>query len=164
MLNKEERLFHTLYSCGLITKSSIVNKIGGDEDLINDLMERKLLSKTKVDVGKPVAIYHFTKKGEKEYVKRFHKSSFYKNENFEKASKLSYLYCSLTDEEKKSWITQGELKEKIQFEIYPDAVFVKNNTLIGLFVCYESELTDDVKSKMKEFANLYKITVKVKTI
>ena len=56
----EEKIFHALYSCGAVTKNTI-RKLGGDEDTIIGLIDKKLVKKEQIDIGsKSIAIYRFT--------------------------------------------------------------------------------------------------------
>ena len=56
MLNlQEETVMNALYSCAAITKNTI-RKLGGDEDTILNLINKKYIKKNKVKIK--VGVYH----------------------------------------------------------------------------------------------------------
>ena len=86
MLNlQEETVMNALYSCAAITKNTI-RKLGGDEDTILNLINKKYIKKEKIDIdNKSIAIYKLTKQGEKAYIDKFGKKHFVPN--------TIYLFC-----------------------------------------------------------------------
>ena len=159
----EEKVFHALYSCGAITKNTI-RKLGGDEDTIISLMDKKLIKKEKMDIdSKSIAVYKFTKQGEKAYIDKFGKKHFYRCSKLRKAAELGYFYASLTDEEKDSWKSKDELSQEMRCSMYPDSIFNKGGIPCGVFVVK----TEDVEEKLpeyKQFAKEQKIKIILKRI
>ena len=159
----EEKVLHALYSCGAITKNTI-RKLGGDEDTIINLIEKKLVKKEKMDIdNKSIAVYRLTRQGEKAYIDRFGKKHFYRCSNLRKAAELGYFYASLTDEEKDSWKSKDELSQEMHCSMYPDSIFNKNGIPCGVFVI-KAEDVDEKLSLFKQFAKEQKIKVILKKI
>lgn len=159
----EEKLFHALYSCGAVTKNTI-RKLGGDEDTIISMIDKKYIKKEKLDIdNKSIAVYCLTKQGEKTYADKFNKKYFYRCANLRKAAELGYFYSSLSEEEKDSWKSKDELSQEMKCSIYPDSIFIKNGIPCGVFVVK----TEDVEERLpqyKEFAQQHKIKVILKRI
>ena len=148
----EEKIFHALYSCGAVTKNTI-RKLGGDEDTIIGLIDKKLVKKEQIDIGsKSIAIYRFTRQGEKAYIDRFGKKHFYRCANLRKAAELAYFYASLTEEEKDSWRSKDELSQEMKCSLYPDSIFNKGGVDCGVFIVK----AEDVDAKLDEYKQLAK--------
>lgn len=164
MLNlQEENVMNALYSCAAITKNTI-RKLGGDEDTILNLINKKYIKKEKIDIdNKSIAIYKLTKQGEKAYIDKFGKKYFYRCSNLRKAAELGYFYALLTEEEKATWKSKDELAQALNCSIYPDAVFTRGGIPSGVFVI-KTEDVDKKLPELKEFAKEQKIKIILKRI
>ena len=160
----ETKVCHALYACGGITKNTI-RRLGGDEDTIISLMEKKMVKKDKFEIdGKPIAVYRFTRVGEKEYTELFNKNRFYRCENLRKAIELGYFYSSLSDEDKDTWVSKDEFSEEDGANsARPDATFTKQGIKCGIFVLKESD--GNIKlDEFKKYAMTHKLRIVLKKI
>jgi hypothetical protein len=151
MISHGQAILDAIYSCGTITRSSIL-KSGNTDEIIKDLIEEKIIKKQAVEINeKKIAVYTFTKFGERFYTEQTGKTLFFRCPSIEKAVALSYIYSNLTKDEQTTWKSKDVWLHEEEETIVPDATYMQKNILNGVCIMNKSE-QDDIKKK-KELAN-----------
>lgn len=139
-------LMKILYDCGAITNEEI-EKLGIDFSLIDNLLRKEQLF-TKMQ-GKTI-YYYLNDFGEKMYRLETDKKLFYRCANFEKMKTLVSFYSNLTKEERDSWKSKDEWYYEGYVGAIPDATFIKDNLMYGVYIQTENT-TKNMIDKIEKF-------------
>lgn len=143
----EKKIMDGIYSCGTISRSSIL-KDNISDIYITGLIDKKIIRKQAFKIGeKKIAIYTFTKFGERYYTEQTNKTLFFRCSSMEKMLALSYTYSNLSDEAKETWKSKDEWMCEEGETVVPDATFIQNKTKYGLSIMLKSEKKDFKKKK-----------------
>lgn len=127
-------LLKALYDCGAMSMDT-AKEIGIADGLIDELVRKEQVI-TKVVGGE--ALYKLNDFGEKIYRMETGKKQFYRCENWDKMKSLSKFYASLSKEERDTWKSKDEWYYEGYVNAIPDATYLKDGEMFGVFVQTES--------------------------
>lgn len=127
------KLFEVIYHCGAITKGLVVKY--KEQELLEESIEKNLLEEKHIKIkGKYIYAYVFTNYGEKVFSEISGRNNFYRCINTRKAVRLSYVYTSLSEKEKKTWKNKEELLLSHPISQVPDAVYISGKEKTAVVV------------------------------